>query len=141
MPQFNIGSDCQVILIGPFGEIQLENETKFMVDPVNKILSTSNLDGTFPKRTVPGYWKGSIMFNRADSTADDLAQAINNANTAGVPVPNGTIEQTVYNILDGTRSTYTYSQVAFDVKSLGTFENSKEVPQEIIFEATLRTES
>ena len=141
MPTFNIGSDCQVVLNGPFGEITLENETVFMADPVNKILSVSKLDGTFPKRTVPGYWKGSVKFSRSDSTADDLAQSISNANTAGTPVPNGTIQQTVFNTDDGTSSTYLYSEVAFDVKTLGTFENSKEVQQEIIWEATTRTEA
>ena len=139
MPTFNIGSDCQVVVNGPFGEIELDNETQFSADPVSQILSVDKLDGTVEGRTVHRNWKGTISTIRSDSTVDDLAQKISDSIRTGVPVPNGSIQQVVHNVGDGTSSTYLFTDVSFNVTALGDYQNSKEVRQGIAWQAKSRS--
>jgi len=140
MPTFNIGSDCQVVLNGPFGEITLPNETTFSYQAVNENLKVKTLDGYTNTRTVAGNWKLSIMAARADSTVDDLAQGIANSIATGLPVPNGTVQAVIYSADHSTSKTFMWSDASFDVKTMGTYENGKDVKQEIVIEARLRTE-
>jgi hypothetical protein len=139
MPNMNLGSDAQVILNGPFGSIQLDNISEVQAMPMEKIVSSSILDGTSIKRTVnDGGWKVTISILRNDNTIDALAQLNYNALLTGTPIPNGSCQTTTYNTKTGTSSTYIYSGAAFKITDLGTYQNAKDVVQKLEIEATSR---
>lgn len=137
MPTFTIGQDVQVVINGPFGEIELPNGTRFQCDEDNTLISVKKLSGSRASRIVFDCWKGQLTFARGDDAADQLAQSIQNASLAGNPVPDASITYQI-NELDGTQTRYQLTKVTLDPKSLGDFRADESVMQTISFQAEQR---
>lgn len=138
MPTFNVGQDVQVAITGPFGEIDVPNDTSFTVDPVNSVVSVKKLDGSRASRVVFDCWRGSVTFAREDGTADSLAQSIQDSCLAGTPIPDSSIIYQVNNP-DGSSNRYQLTKVTVDPKSLGKFDADAAVMQTIDFVAEQRS--
>lgn len=137
MALFNIGQDCQVVVIGPWGEIELPNETRFSYDIVLGKATVKPINGARETRTVFDSWNGEIMFARSSPAADAMAQQFQDSFLAGAMVAEGSIDFEIKEI-DGSISAWRFTGVTFDFKSLGHFEADKDVVQSIQFEAKQR---
>src|SRR6185437_7166597 len=110
---FNLGRDCQVVLMGPFGRVDLNEVTGFSSRQMTKPVNIAPLNGPPQFAEVPDGWEGEFEVDRANSAVDDLASAIESGFwAAGVGVtPSSTLYQYVTEV-NGSTSTYQFQGAA-----------------------------
>jgi hypothetical protein len=135
---FNTGKDCQVVVLGPFGRVDLEHVTGFESRQITASVRVDRMDGTMVGAELPKGWDGSFDIERASSSADDLVAQIEQSYLSGsMPAP-GTLYQYVDEI-DGSTSTYQFSGVVFKLTSAGLYKGDASVKQKLEFYATSRS--
>ena len=134
---FNIGRDSQLVVIGPFGQIDLEHVTGFEARQVTASIRVNRLDGTQIGTELPKGWEGSFELERGNSAADDFIAQTETAFFNGSFVPAGAMYQYV-NETDGSVSTYQYNSVVFKLANSGTWRGDAAVKQKLEFFATTR---
>jgi hypothetical protein len=137
MPTFSVGADAQIVVTGPYGQLDIDNVTSFSCDPVIKMVSVDLNTGVTESRSQFKQWKGDIMFARGNATIDQLADQMQAAQQAGIAIPDGSI---LYQIteLDGTVTRYQLTKVQYDIKKLGDFKGDNAVDQSLSYVAQLR---
>ncbi len=135
--QFSIGRDCQLVLLGPFGRIDLAHVTGFESRQVTASVRVDRIDGMHLAAELPKGWQGSFEIERGNSAADDVIAAVESAFHAGSPVSPGTLYQYISES-DGSTSTYQYSGVALKLTEAGTWRGDESVKQKLDFFATVR---
>jgi hypothetical protein len=135
---FNTGKDCQVVVLGPFGRVDLEHVTGFESRQITASVRVDRMDGTMVGAELPKGWDGSFDIERGSSSADDLVAQIEQSYLAGTTPAPGTLYQYVDEI-DGSISTYQFSGVAFKLTSAGVYKGDASVKQKLEFFATSRS--
>ena len=134
---FSIGRDCQLVVIGPAGRVDLTHVTAFESRQVTHSLRVDRLDGTQMAAELPKGWEGSFEVERGNSAADDLIASAENQYYSGSRVPMGTLYQYVTET-DGSTSTYQYDSVVFKLSNAGQWKGDASVKQKLEFFASRR---
>ncbi|HQT85938.1 MULTISPECIES: hypothetical protein [Acidiphilium] len=134
---FSVGNDCQIVVMGPFGRIDLAFVTGFEVSQVTQSVRIDRLDGVQLGAELPRGWQGSFALDRGTSVADDFMAQIEQAYLAGQAIPPGTLYQYVSEV-DGSTSTYQYEGVVFKLSSAGMYRGDAPVAQKLDFFASTR---
>ena len=137
---FNVGRDGQVVAMHPLapgGVIATVNLTSFDAKKIQASLECKRLDGPPLYREIPNGWSGTIDFDRADSTLDDLANLDDATFWAGSPPVTGNIFQYITE-LDGSTSSYQYVGVAYKFSELGKYAADAAVKQTLSWKASQR---
>jgi hypothetical protein len=134
---FSIGSDCQLVVMGPFGRVDLAHVTGFEANQVTLPIRVDRLDGVQLGAELPKGWSGMFTLDRGSPAADDFIAAIEQAYLAGQSIPAGTLYQYV-NEPDGSTSTYQFSGVVFKLTSAGAYRGDAPVAQKLSFYASSR---
>lgn len=135
---FSIGADCQVVVIGPFGRVDLSHVTEFEAQQMTRAVRVDRLDGVQLGAELPKGWNGSFTLDRGSSAVDDFIAQIEAAYLAGQPISAGSLYQYV-NEPDGSVSTYQFNGVVFKLTSAGVYKGDAAVEQKLSFFASSRT--
>ncbi|WP_284944562.1 hypothetical protein [Acidisoma cladoniae] len=135
---FSIGKDCQVVVLGPFGRVDLEHVTGFESRQITASVRVDRMDGTMLGAELPKGWDGSFDIERGSSAVDDLLAQIEQTYLSGGSVAPGTLYQYVDEV-DGSTSTYQYNSVVFKLTSSGLYKGDASVKQKLEFYATSRS--
>lgn len=134
---FSVGNDCQLVVMGPFGRIDLSYVTGFETNQITQSVRVDRLDGVQLGAELPRGWQGSFSLDRGTSIADDFIAQIEQAYLAGQAIPPGTLYQYVSEV-DGSTSTYQYEGVVFKLSSAGMYRGDMPVAQKLEFFASTR---
>ncbi len=134
---FSIGRDCQLVIMGPFGRVDLTYVTGFDSRQVTKSVRLERLDGVPMGAELPKGWEGSFEVERGTSAVDDFMATAEQAFFSQGSLPAGTVYQYVTEV-DGSVSTYQYSGVVFRVANSGSWRGDASVKQKLEFFATQR---
>jgi hypothetical protein len=134
---FNIGRDCQLVLMGPAGRVDLSYVTGFESKQITHSIRVDKLDGTQIAAELPRGWEGTFELERGTSAADDFIAAAELSYYNGDGVPFGTVYQYVTET-DGSTSTYQYDTVVFKLASSGQWKGDSSVKQKLEFFASQR---
>lgn len=135
---FSVGSDCQIVVMGPFGRVDLAHVTEFEARQITMPLRVDRLDGVQLGAELPKGWAGSFSLDRGSSAADDFMVQIESAYLAGQSIAAGTLYQYV-NEPDGSTSTYQFNGAVFKLTSAGVYKGDSAVAQRLEFFASART--
>ena len=135
--QFSIGRDCQLVVIGPAGRIDLTFVTGFESRQITHPVRVDRLDGVPMAAELPRGWEGSFEVERGTSEVDDFIAAAEAAYFAQGNLPFGTLYQYVQEV-DGSTSTYQYDAVVFKLSNAGTWKGDASVKQKLEFWASKR---
>ncbi len=134
---FSIGRDCQLVVMGPFGRVDLTYVTGFESHQVTQSIRLDRLDGVPMGAELPKGWEGGFEVERGTSAVDDFIAAMEQAFFAQGSLPAGTIYQYVTEV-DGSTSTYQYNGVVFRLANSGSWKGDASVKQKLEFFATQR---
>jgi hypothetical protein len=136
--QFSLGRDCQLVVMGPAGRVDLTHVTSFESRQLTQPVRIDRLDGVQLGAEVPKGWEGSFEIERGSSVVDDFIAAAEGAFYTQGSLPFGTLYQYV-NETDGSTSTYQYDSVVFKLTSSGTWKGDTSVKQRLDFFASRRS--
>ncbi len=134
---FTVGNDCQVVVMGPFGRIDLAHVTGFEARQMTMALRVDRMDGVQLGAELPKGWTGSFALDRGSSAVDDFIARIEKTYLAGQSIGAGTLYQYV-NEPDGSVSTYQFTGVVFKLTSSGAYKGDAAVAQKLDFYASAR---
>ena len=134
---FSVGRDCQLVVIGPFGRVDLSHVTGFDARQQTAPVRVDRIDGTRLAAELPKGWEGTFERERGTSAVDDMVAAMESAYHAGNHVAPGTLYQYVSET-DGSTSTYQFDGVAFKLTQAGNWRGDAAVKQRLDFFATTR---
>ena len=135
---FTLGRDCQLVVIGPSGRVDLSNVTGFESRQMTQPIRIDRLDGTQLAAELPKGWEGSFDLERGDSTVDDFIAATEQAYFTSGQLPSSTLYQYVSEA-NGSTSTYQYDGAVFKLSAAGAWRGDSAVKQRLDFFATRRT--
>ncbi len=134
---FSVGRDCQLVVMGPSGRVDLTHVTGFESRQITHPIRVDRLDGTQMAAELPKGWEGSFEIERGTSAVDDFIAAAESLYFANGRVPPGTLYQYVTET-DGSTSTYQYDSAVFKLASAGAWKGDASVKQKLEFFATRR---
>jgi hypothetical protein len=134
---FSIGRDCQLVVIGPQGRVDLTYVSGFESRQMTQSVRLDRLDGVPMGAELPKGWEGSFEVERGNSDLDDFIAQAEQIFFAVGSLPAGTIYQYVAEV-DGSTSTYQYSGVVFKLANAGDWRGDASVKQKLEFFATQR---
>jgi len=134
---FNVGRDCQIVLMGPFGRIDLTHVTGFEARQLTAPIRVDRIDGTQIAADLPKGWEGGFDIERGNSAVDDFIAQIEATFVNGSSVPTGTLYQYV-NEVNGSTSTYQFNAVVFKLTQAGIWKGDQSVKQRLDFFASTR---
>ena len=135
--QFSIGRDCQLVVMGPAGRIDLTFVTAFESRQMTTPVRIDRLDGVPMAAELPKGWEGSFEVERGTSEVDDFIAAAEAAYFAQGSLPFGSLYQYVSEV-DGSTSTYQYDAVVFKLAYAGNWKGDSSVKQKLEFWASTR---
>ena len=135
---FSVGNDCQLVVMGPFGRVDLAHVTGFEARQITMAVRVDRLDGVQLGAELPKGWSGSFSLDRGSSVADDFIAQIEAAYLAGQSIAAGTLYQYVSEP-DGSTSTYQFNGAVFKLTSAGAYRGDAPVTQKLDFFASGRT--
>jgi hypothetical protein len=134
---FSIGRDCQLVVMGPFGRVDLTHVTGFESHQMTVPIRIDRIDGTQLAAELPKGWEGLFEVERGSSAVDDFIARIEATYLANGAVPSGTLYQYVQEV-DGSTSTYQYEGVVFKLSQAGAWRGDQSVKQRLDFFAAKR---
>jgi hypothetical protein len=135
---FSVGRDCQLVVMGPFGRVDLTHVTGFESRQVTSAIRIDRIDGVLLAAELPKGWEGFFDLERGSSAADDFVAKLEAAYLSGAPITPGTLYQYVQET-DGSTSTYQYNTAVFKFAQAGTWRGDQSVKQRLEFFAATRT--
>ena len=115
--------DCQLVVMGPHGRVDLSHVAGFESRELASELLTA--------------WEGIFDLERGGSVADDFIARIESADNDGGPVPTGTLYHYTSES-DGSTSTYQYDGAVFKFLQAGQWRGDASVRQRVVFFASRR---
>lgn len=134
---FSVGRDCQLVLMGPAGRVDLAHVTGFESRQVTASVRVGRIDGTQLGAELPRGWDGSFDLERGSSAVEDFIAQLESGFYAGDAMAFGTLFQYV-NEPDGSTSTYQYDNVVFRLAHAGQWRGDSSVKQRLEFFAAQR---
>jgi len=134
---FSLGRDCQLVVIGPAGRVDLSHVTGFDSAQMTRPIRIDRLDGTQLAAELPRGWEGSFDIERGNSAVDDFIAASEQAYHASGQMPVSTLYQYVTEA-NGSTSTYQFDGAVFKLAAAGTWRGDQAVKQKLEFFAARR---
>jgi hypothetical protein len=134
---FSVGRDSQVVVIGPYGRIDLSHVTSFESRQLTTSVRVHRIDGTQLGTELPKGWEGSFELERGNSAAEDFVAQVESDYYAGSTPSTGTLYQYITEA-DGSTSTYQFSGVVFRLAHAGVWRGDASVKQRLEFFASAR---
>ncbi len=134
---FNVGRDCQLVLMGPFGRVDLSHVTGFEARQLTAPIRVDRIDGSQLAAELPKGWEGHFEIERGSSSVDDFIAQTEAAFIGGSAVPTGTLYQYVSEV-NGSTSTYQFTSVVFKLTQAGQWRGDHSVKQRLEFFAATR---
>ena len=134
---FSTGRDTQLVVIGPFGRIDLAHVTGFECRQMTQSVRVNRLDGKQIGMELPKGWEGYFDLERGSSGADDFIARIEQDYFNGIVDQTGTMYQYVTES-DGSTSTYQFETVVFHLVNAGQWKGDAAVHQKMEFYASRR---
>ena len=134
---FSVGRDCQLVVMGPAGRVDLSHVTAFESRQLTHPIRVDRLDGTQMAAELPKGWEGSFEIERGTSAVDDFIAAAESQFFVNGRIPPGTLYQYVTET-DGSTSTYQYDNAVFKLASAGSWRGDSSVKQKLEFFSTRR---
>lgn len=134
---FTLGRDCQLVVIGPQGRVDLNHVTGFDSRQQTHSIRIDRLDGTQLAAELPKGWEGKFDIERGSSTVDDFIAATEQAYYTSGQLAVSTLYQYI-NEADGSTSTYQYEGAVFKLTAAGAWRGDAPVKQRLEFFAARR---
>ncbi|HTN09982.1 MAG TPA: hypothetical protein VL154_03320 [Acetobacteraceae bacterium] len=134
---FSVGRDCQLVLVGPFGRVDLRHVTGFEARQLTAPVRVDRIDGTHLAAELPKGWEGAFEMERGNSAVDDFIARAEQLFNNGGAVPSGTLYQYVAEP-DGSTSTYQFDAAVFKLTQAGNWRGDQSVKQRLEFFAATR---
>ena len=134
---FTLGRDCQLVVIGPQGRVDLNHVTGFESRQLTTPVRIDRLDGTQLAAELPKGWEGSFDIERGSSTVDDFIASLEQAYFSSGQLAVSTLYQYI-NEADGSTSTYQYEGAVFKLSAAGAWRGDAPVRQKLDFFAARR---
>ena len=134
---FTLGRDCQLVVIGPQGRVDLNHVTGFDSRQQTHSVRIDRLDGTQLAAELPKGWEGKFDIERGSSTVDDFIAATEQAYYTTGQLAVSTLYQYI-NEADGSTSTYQYEGAVFKLSAAGAWRGDAPVKQRLEFFAARR---
>ncbi|MBN9510748.1 MAG: hypothetical protein J0I21_16770 [Alphaproteobacteria bacterium] len=134
---FSVGRDSQVVVLGPFGRVDLAHVTGFESRQITSSVRVQRIDGTHLGAELPKGWEGQFDLERGSSVADDFVAQLEQQYYAGTTPAPGTLYQYITES-DGSTSTYQFDGVVFRLSHAGQWRGDSSVKQRLEFFATSR---
>lgn len=134
---FSVGRDCQLVLMGPQGRVDLTHVTGFESRQLTHPIRVERLDGVPLAAELPKGWEGSFELERGTSAVDDFIASAEQAFHATGQLPVGTLYQYVSET-NGSTSTYQYENAVFRLAAAGAWKGDNSVKQKLEFFASKR---
>lgn len=135
--EFSVGRDCQLVVMGPFGRVDLAHVTGFESRQQTASIRIDRIDGRQMAAELPKGWEGMFELERGSAAADDFVARIEAAYAQGGAVPAGTLYQYISEP-DGSTSTYQYDGAVFRFAQAGQWRGDASVRQRLEFFAAAR---
>ena len=123
---FNIGFDAQLVLVGPFGRVDLSHVKEWDTKQMTKEIKVTPLNGPPIFREIPDGWEFSFKIERNNNAADDLINRIETAYYNGASLQASTL-YAYYAETDGSTSSYEYQGVALKLNNAGSWKQESAV--------------
>ena len=134
---FSIGRDCQLVVMGPQGRVDLTYVTAFESRQMTQSIRLDRMDGIPMGAELPKGWEGSFEVERGTSAVEDFIAASEQSFLTQGSLLAGTVYQYVTEV-DGSVSTYQFSGVVFKLVNAGSWKGDASVKQKLEFFATQR---
>jgi hypothetical protein len=134
---FSVGRDCQLVVMGPYGRVDLTHVTGFEARQMTTAIRVDRIDGTQLGAELPKGWDGFFELERGSPAVDNLIARIEADFHAGNAVGTGSLYQYV-NETDGSTSTYQFDNIVFKLAQAGAWRGDASVKQRLEFFATTR---
>ncbi len=135
---FSVGRDCQVVVMGPYGRVDLTHVTGFDSRQLTASVRVDRIDGTHMGAELPKGWDGQFDLERGSSDAEDFIAKLEADFYAGNMPATGTMYQYIAES-DGSTSTYQFDGVVFKLSQAGAWRGDASVKQRLEFFASTRT--
>ena len=132
---FSIGRDTQLVVMGPYGRVDISHVTGFESRQLTSPIRVNRLDGSQLGAELPKGWDGSFEVERGTSELDDFISSIEQNFYNGTGTSPGTMYQYITET-DGSVSTYQFDGVVFKLASAGVWKGDASVKQKLEFFAT-----
>ncbi len=134
---FDTGRQITLVLIGPFGRVDLPNVTGFDAKQQMATVKVDRLDGVQMNASLPKGWTGSFELERGSAVIDALFDQIENAWFTSGSYKAGSIYQYV-DEADESVSTFQFDNVALTLSESGNWKSDQSVKQRVDFVANRR---
>ena len=134
---FSVGRDCQVVVLGAYGRIDLTHVTGFEARQMTASVRVDRIDGTTLGAELPKGWDGTFELERGNSAAEDFIAQLEADFFAGNNPAAGTLYQYITEI-DGSTSTYQFNNVVFKLTNAGMWRGDASVKQRLEFFGSTR---
>jgi hypothetical protein len=134
---FSVGRDCQLVVMGPYGRVDLTHVTGFESRQLTASVRIDRIDGVQMGAELPKGWEGLFELERGSSAVEGFIARVEDAYHAGNSVPAGSLYQYVTEA-DGSVSTYQFDGVVFKLAQAGSWRGDASVKQKLEFFASRR---
>jgi hypothetical protein len=134
---FNTGKDVSLDINTPDGPMRISKIMSFDAKPKTTSTEITPLNGLTDELLVPKGWTGTFEVERTDATLDKWWAGFEADYFNGVAQPAATVTETIREI-DGSSSTFRYTNVILKLESAGKKEGDKTIRQSVSFTARRR---
>ena len=134
---FSVGRDCQLVLTGPFGRVDLSHVTGFECRQLTTAVRVDRIDGVQLAAELPKGWDGAFDLERGSSAVEDFVARLEAQFYAGGALAVSTLYQYVTEP-DGSTSTYQFDSAVFKLMQAGSWRGDAAVKQRLEFFAARR---
>jgi hypothetical protein len=134
---FSVGRDCQVVVLGAYGRVDLVHVTGFESRQMTASIRVDRIDGLQLGAELPKGWEGTFDLERGSSAVEDFIGQLEAAYYSGQSPAPGTLYQYISES-DGSTSTYQFNNVVFRLASAGVWKGDASVKQKLEFFASTR---
>lgn len=136
---FNLGKDCQVVVIAPTGaRVDFSIVEGFEAKQNVHKVRVRPLNGPPQGADLPDGWDGTFTIERGSSAADDLFAQMEAGYWAGGVIGTGQIYQYITET-NGGQTLYSFNNVTLALADAGAFKADSSVKQTVQFFASTRT--
>jgi hypothetical protein len=134
---FSTGRDVSIILVGPFGRVDLANVVSFTARQETAMIKVDRLDGVQLLAELPKGWSGTIEVERGNAAIDVFFGLMEAAWIDGGIYTVSTLFQYVRDT-NSVLNTYAYDNVGLKLDDAGDYKPDAGVRQRISWAANRR---
>ncbi|HQT38367.1 MAG TPA: hypothetical protein PK231_03005 [Acidocella sp.] len=135
---FTVGRDGSLVVILPTGRIDL-NYTDFQAQQETKLVTSMPVQSDVVSVELPQMWKASFAIDRNSSALEDFIAATEDTFFSGGNAQlNGTTVYQYINEINGSISTYEYTNCTLKLDDAGSYKQDDKVTQKLSMTASRR---